>query len=336
MDRSEQELAFLMAHDSDPFNRWDAGQQLAMQVLLTGINRFREGKPLVVPDYFHHAFARLLVDEQSEPAFLAQILTLPSENWIGQQFSTVDPEAIFYTRQSLRRQLSEEHRDIFWENYYQLGTENAYIYSAAEAGRRVLRNAMLGYLLAVDTTGEIEEEVLAVGEEQYYQSDNMTEVMAALSAVVNADRERGNALLDDFYLKWKNDPLVVDKWLSLQAICTLPGTLKRIRSLTSHPAFSLKNPNKVRSLIGAFCSGNNWQFHALNGEGYIFLADYVLALDPVNPQIAARLLTPLTLLRWYDRARQHLMKEQLQRIGDARNLSNDVREIVTRSLAPGR
>jgi len=334
MERSDRELAFLMAHDSDPFNRWDAGQQLAMQVLLDGIESFQQGKPLAVPDYFHHAFDELLIDESAEPAFLAQALTLPNENWIGQQLAVIDPEAVFITRQGFRRQLSEKHRDILWENYYLSGTEDSYRYSAAQAGRRSLRNVMLAYLLAVDATGEIEDDVVAAGKEQYQQSDNMTEVMAALSAVVNADRESGDALLDDFYLKWQNDPLVVDKWLSLQATCTLPGTLQRVRSLTSHPAFSLKNPNKVRSLIGAFCSGNNWQFHALNGEGYLFLADYVLALDPVNPQIAARLLTPLTLRRWYDRARQHLMKEQLQRINDVPNLSNDVREIVTRCLVP--
>ncbi len=333
MERSDQELAFLMAHDSDPFNRWDAGQQLAMKVLLDGIESFQQGKPLAVPDYFHHAFAGLLVDEHSEPAFLAQALTLPSENWIGQQLPIVDPEAIFYTRQSLRRQLSEEHRDILWENYHQLGTEDAYVYSAAEAGRRSLRNVMLGYLLVVDQDGEIEEEVLTAGEEQYLQSDNMTEIMAALSAVVNADRERGNTLLDDFYLKWQNDPLVVDKWLTLQATCVLPGTLNRVQALTTHPAFSLKNPNKVRSLIGAFCSGNHWQFHNPDGSGYLFLTDHVLTLDPLNPQIAARLLTPLTLRRRYDEVRRHLMKKQLQRISDSENLSNDVREIVTRSLA---
>lgn len=336
MERSDQELAFLMAHDSDPFNRWDAGQQLAMKVLLDGISSYRQGLKIKVPDYFHEAFSGLLIDEQSEPAFLAQALTMPSENWIGQQLSTIDPEAVFYARRSLRRQLSIEHRDILWENYYQLGTEDPYIYTAGAAGRRSLRNTMLAYLLCIDGTGEIETEVLDAGEEQYHDSDNMTDALAALSAVVNADRERGDAMLDDFYGKWQNDPLVVDKWFTLQATCILPGTLERVKALASHPAFSLQNPNKVRSLIGAFCSGNSLQFHDLDGKGYLFLADYVLALDPLNPQIAARLLTPLTLRSWYDEPRQHLMKKQLQRISDGPNLSNDVREIVTRSLASER
>jgi aminopeptidase N len=334
MKRSIEDLAFLMAHDTDSFNRWDAGQQFSLQVLLAGIMSYQQGQKISVESSYLQAFEKLLVDEVSEPAFLALALTLPSENWIGQQMKTVDPEAIFKVRQTLRWQLSWEHRDIFWENYYQLGTEDAYFYSAAEAGRRSLHNVMLEYLLTPEPGGDISAELLAAGEHQYQHSDNMTEVAAALGAVVNADRERGNCLLADFYTKWQHDPLVVDKWLMFQATCTLPGTLERVEKLTRHAAFSLKNPNKVRSLIGAFCSGNHWQFHALDGQGYTFLADHILALDALNPQIAARLLTPLTLWRRYDEMRQQLMQEQLQRINAEKKLSSDVREIVGRSLAP--
>jgi len=334
MDRSEKDLAFLMAHDSDPFNRWDAGQQLSMQVLLAGIASHQQGQNVTVDNSYLQAFEQLLVDEVSDPAFLALALTLPSENWIGQQLEVVDPDAIFRVRQSLRGQLSWEHRDILWENYHLLGTEEAYSYSALEAGRRSLRNVMLGYLLTPEPDGDISAEVLEAGEAQYQHSDNMTEVSAALGAVVNADRELGDTLLADFYEKWKHDPLVVDKWLILQATCTLPGTLERVKELTHHPAFSLKNPNKVRSLIGAFCSSNHWQFHAADGQGYTFLADHILALDSLNPQIAARLLTPFTLWGRYDETRQQLMQEQLQRINAEKKLSSDVREIVGRSLAP--
>ncbi|MCF6188510.1 MAG: DUF3458 domain-containing protein, partial [Desulfobulbaceae bacterium] len=333
MERRDQDLAFLMAHDSDPFNRWDAGQQLAMKVLLAGITSFRQGKGFTVGKAFHQAFDKLLVDEQSDPAFLALALTLPSENWIAQQMTTVDPEAIFSLRQAFRSQLSWEHRDVLLENYHLLGTEGRYHYSAVEAGRRSLRNVMFSYLLVPDAEGEVASELLELGEEQYRESDNMTEVAAALAAVVNASHERGESLLADFYRKWQSDPLVVDKWLTLQATCSLPGTLERVKALTGHPAFSLKNPNKVRALIGAFCSTNHHQFHAEDGQGYVFLTDHILALDQMNPQIAARLLTPLTLWRRYDQTRQQLMQEQLERINAESELSSDVREIVGRSLA---
>ncbi len=333
MERSDQDLAFLMAHDSDPFNRWDAGQQLAMKVLLEGISSGRRAEEFTVSREFHQAFEKVLADEQSDPAFLALALILPSENWIGQQMTTVDPGAIFKVRQAFRFQLSSEHRDLFFEKYYLLGTDDAYCYTAAEAGRRSMRNVILGYLLVPDVDGKVGEELLELGEEQYRDSDNMTDVSAALGAVVNADRALGDTLLADFYQKWQADPLVVDKWLTLQATCSLPGTLERVKALTEHPAFSLKNPNKVRALIGAFCSANHHRFHAEDGQGYVFLTDHVLALDRTNPQIAARLLTPLTLWRRYDAGRQQLMREQLERINAEKKLSSDVREIVGRTLA---
>ncbi len=333
MERGEQELAFLMAHDSDPFNRWDAGQQLAMQVLLTGITAYQKRTPFSVPEFFHHAFARLLGDEQSDPAFLALTLTLPSENWIGQQLSIIDPEAVFVTRQGMYSQLSLQHLDLLREKYYQFSAEGPYVYTAAEAGRRSLRNTILSYLLGGNTTGTVDRELLAVGEKQYRISDNMTDMLAALQGVVNGDRKLGDALLADFYTKWQHDPLVVDKWLTLQATCRLPGTLARVKKLTGHPAFSIKNPNKVRALIGAFCTTNHHQFHVEDGSGYRFLADQVLLLDPMNSQIAARLLTPLTLWRRYEHRLQERMLEQLRRIAQTGTLSDDVGEIVSRSLA---
>jgi aminopeptidase N len=159
----------------------------------------------------------------------------------------------------------------------------------------------------------------------------MTDVSAALAGVVNADRPAGDELLADFYNKWRNDPLVVDKWLMLQATCILPGTLDRVKELMNHPAFSMKNPNKVRSLIGAFCS-NQQQFHLIDGSGYTFIADQIMALDPLNPQIASRLVTPLTMWKRYDRIRQELMQAELERIGALPGLSADVGEIVDKSL----
>ena len=183
-----------------------------------------------------------------------------------------------------------------------------------------------------DQDGSLEPALLQLGVQQYASSDNMTDGIAALTGVVNASLDAGTALLTDFYTKWQHDPLVVDKWLILQAGCTLPGTLERVKALTTHAAFSIKNPNKVRSLIATFCSANHSQFHAGDGSGYAFLGDQVLLLDTLNPQIAARMLTPLTQWRRYDAARQQLIQLQLERIGRQPSLSNDVKEIVGKSL----
>jgi aminopeptidase N len=160
----------------------------------------------------------------------------------------------------------------------------------------------------------------------------MTDAIAALGSVVNAEAAAGTMLLADFHNKWQHDPLVVDKWLILQAACTLPGTLARVKQLTEHPSFTYKNPNKVRSLIATFCATNHGQFHAADGIGYTFLGDQVIHLDPLNPQIAARMLTPMTQWRRYDESRQQLMRQQLERIGSQPSLSDDVMEVVNRSL----
>ena len=333
LDRPDEELAFLMARDPDAFNRWDAGQQLALKYLLQQISLSRQGKTATVPDLFISSFRRVLLDEKADPAFLALALNLPLESWIGQQMETVDPLAIFAVRQLFRRQLRRQLRDELLAVYHRHGSQGPYRYSAAEAGRRSLKNICLAYLLVPEADGSLAAELLEIGRNQYDGSDNMTDTMAALAAVVNADRAAGDELLAHFYKKWRHDPLVVDKWFSLQATCTLPGTLGRVRELSRHPAFVLKNPNKVRALIGAFCSGNQVGFHAADGEGYAFLADYVIRLDPMNPQIAARLLTPLTTWRRYDQARQALMRKELERILAVDNLSGDVSEVAGKSLA---
>ncbi|WP_446009731.1 aminopeptidase N [Candidatus Electrothrix sp.] len=330
-DLGEEELAFLMAHDSDPFNRWDAGQQLGLRYLLAGIDDWQHGKELTVPAIFHQAFERLLCDKETDPAFLASALTLPSDTWISQQLSVIEPEAVHVTRQAFRLQLSQQHRDVLYENYYRLETEKPYQYSAEEAARRALRNCHLAYLLAPEAEETLSEELLNIGKKQYQESDNMTDALAALGAVVNADQAAGDELLADFYDRWQDDPLVVDKWLVLQATCTLPGTLQRVLELMQHPAFSMKNPNKVRSLIGAFC-GNQHQFHAKDGSGYTFLVDCITELDPINHQVAARMVSPLTRWKQYDEHRRDLMKTALEEIAALPGLSRDTGEIVDKSL----
>ncbi len=332
-DQSDEELSRLMAHDPDPFNRWDAGQKLALRFLLEQIEAFRRGEPIVVDQLLVHGLRNLLLDRVADPAFLALALTLPSENWIGQQMPVIDPVAVFQVRQQFRALIGRTLATELRLCHETLAGDGPYRYSAEEAGRRALRNGCLAYLLAPDLDSRIDGALLRQGIRQYRASDNMTDTIAALAGVVNADLEAGTELLAEFYDRWRHDPLVVDKWLILQAGCTLPGTLDRVKKLTTHPGFSHKNPNKVRSLIGTFCAGNHGQFHAADGGGYLFLGDQVILLDPLNPQIAARMLTPLTQWRRYDPSRQQLMRIQLERIGGQPTLSDDVREVVEKSLA---
>jgi aminopeptidase N len=330
--RTDEELAFLMVHDSDPFNRWDAGQQLSLKYILAQVENVLLNRELHVPEVFVAAFRQLLLDREADPAFVALAITLPLENWIGQQMEVIDPDAVFLALRFFRREISSRLRAEFLEVHRENALDGPYRYTAADAGRRSLRNTCLSYLLSPDENGCAAEEDIELALGLYTGSDNMTDRIAALRAVVNCHREKGDELLADFYSRWHDDPLVVDKWLTLQAVCPLPGTLDRVKALTEHPAFILRNPNKVRALIGAFAQGNHVRFHQANGDGYSFLADYVIRLNTMNPQIAARLLTPLTTWQRYDSGRQALMRGELERIRSTPDLSADVAEIAGKSL----
>jgi len=331
-EQSDAELSRLMAYDPDPFNRWDAGQKLGLHHLLAQIERYRRGEVVEVHDQLVHGLRNLLLDRVSDPAFLALALALPSENWIGQQMEVIDPVAIFAVRQQFRALIGRRLRAELLACSETLRLEGPYRYNAGDAGKRSLRNGCLAYLLTPDQDGRIDPELLDLGVRQYRTSDNMTDGIAALNAVVNADLAAGTELLADFHARWHHDPLVIDKWLILQAGCTLPGTLDRVKELTAHPSFTYKNPNKVRSLIATFCATNHGQFHAACGSGYIFLGDQVILLDALNPQIAARMLTPLTQWQRYDADRQRLMRAQLERIDAQPALSDDVKEVVEKTL----
>jgi aminopeptidase N len=204
-----------------------------------------------------------------------------------------------------------------------------YATDTAAPARRRLRNVALAYLSALEGP-----EAIARLTRQFDAADNMTDAQAALGLIVDFEGPERDAALQSFYDRWRNDPLVLDKWLALQATAPGEATLDRVQEMLTHPAFTIKNPNKVRALIGTFCVGNPAAFHAANGSGYLFAADQVLALDPLNPQVAARLVGCLSRWRRYDPARQGLMKAQLERIAARKELSRDVREIVSKSLAP--
>jgi aminopeptidase N len=325
VDLDDRELAFLMARDSDAFNRWEAGQQLAVRVMRKLVEDFRQGKERVLPPVFVEAFGRTLNDAGADPALLALALTLPTETYLGEMMEVIDPEAIHEVREFIRRDLAGRLREDF--RHIHVANAPTGPYSIEPVGRRSLRNLCMAYLMTLE-----DRETLEICLEQFRTGDNMTDVIAALGCLVNRDApERGEAL-ETFYRRWREDPLVIDKWFTLQATSRLPGTLDEVKRLTGHPAFNIRNPNRVRSLIGAFAQGNPARFHDRNGAGYGFLADRVLEVNRLNPQVAARLVQPLTNWRRYEEGRRRLMQMELERIAAAPQLSRDVYEIVIKSL----
>jgi aminopeptidase N len=328
MDLTDEELLFLLAYDGDEFNRWDAGQQLAVKLILGLVKNLQQGRELSLDDRFMNAFSKVLESKMEDKAFQAFALSLPAESYLADFLPIIDPTAIHEARRFVMRSLAAALRQTLLAVYYTNQDTGPYRPDQEAVGRRSLKNICLMYLMELNEPG-----VRKLCLEQFLTAGNMTDVVAALAALANTDCAERQQALDSFLLKWKDDQLVMDKWLSIQAVSSLPETLSRVKTLTGHPAFNLRNPNKVRALIGAFTQGNSVRFHEPGGEGYVFLADNVLALDPLNPQIAARLVSPFTMWKRYDEQRAQLMRAQLERIRRAPNLSKDVHEIVSKSLA---
>jgi aminopeptidase N len=311
---TEDELLQLLAKDDDPFNRWEAGQRLAASIILE-----RNGEPSKA---FLEAARQVMRDP--DPAFVAEALNLPAETFLAEQMERVDPDRLHESRNRLRRALAAALENEFRSAYEKLASKSAYSPDAKSIGRRALRNLSLGYL------GELGDTKLAYA--QFRSADNMTDAMAALATLANLDCPERQPALAAFYDKWKDEPLVVDKWLAVQAASRLPGTLDTVRSLLKHPAFDLKVPNRVYALIRTFAA-NHVRFHAASGEGYRFLADQVVSLNELNPQVAARMTRAFDRWRRFDDTRQTLARAQLERIRDTDKLSKDVAEIVAKALA---
>ncbi|WP_437881388.1 aminopeptidase N [Pseudomonas sp. LRF_L74] len=326
------QLTFLMQHDSDGFNRWEAGQQLSVQVLQELIDQHQRGERLVLDQRLVEALRSVLDNDALDPAMVAEMLSLPGEAYLCEISEVADVDAIHAAREFARLELANALFDSLWKRY-QANREQSratpYIAESSHFARRSLQNIALSYLML---TGK--PEVLAATLEQFDACDNMTERLTALAVLVNStfEAERGKAL-ESFAEHFKDNALVMDQWFSVQAASSLPGGLDRVRALMEHPAFTLKNPNKVRALIGAFAGQNLVNFHAADGSGYRFLADQVITLNALNPQIASRQLSPLTRWRKYGSARQALMKGELERILASGTLSSDVYEVVSKSLA---
>jgi len=328
LTRSNAELAFLMANDKDSFSRWDAGQQLLINTLLQLIELAKQGQALTLPIELTEQFTKVLADADNEPALVAKMLLLPSENYLAAQQSSADVDAIHAARKFVNKELALKLKQQFSALYSTLNTDEAYTFNADAMAKRSLKNICLDYLMV---TGDPMQTQRCL--KQMKQADNMTDTLAGLNSLVEQPGPESEHALRAFYEQWQHDKQVVDKWLAVQAQSSLPDTLIKVKGLMKHPAFSIKNPNDVRALIGQFCRNNPVNFHAIDGSGYQFLAEQILVLDKLNPQIAARQLGAFNSWRQYDAHRQELMKNALDSIAQSSDLSADVYEIVTKYLA---
>jgi aminopeptidase N len=327
MERSLEELAFLLSYDSDTFNRWEAGQQLAGQIIAGLIADVQNGREMQVNPIIVTAFKQVMEQSWDDLSYFSLLLSLPSEIYLAEQMQVVDVEAIHKAREfvvlTLAKQLQIQFKTLYLENHQ----DESGIFDAGAIGRRRIKNTCLAYL------GRLEQsDIYQWSQQQFDTAKNMTDQIAALAIVVNSSHPAKQQCLAGFYQQWQAEALVIDKWFALQASSHNPDTFATVQALMQHPAFDLKNPNRVRALIGAFSQANPLHFHAANGQGYRFLADQIIALNTLNPQVASRMLSALTSWRRYDEDRQELMKAQLERIMTTEAISKDVYEVASKSL----
>ncbi len=334
-DYSRDDLMQLMSREDDGFCRWDASQQLAGRVIEDIKQAYLRGDDIAsfaIDTRLVEAFRSVLEDKSLDQAMVALMLTLPSEAYLSEQAEVIEVEAIHHSREALRVILARELKSEFEAVYQAYDHGQPYKPSADAIANRAIKNLALDYLILLG-----DETTIDACEAQYRQANNMTDALTALTKIVNSSYEsaqaRKDTLLDDFYNQWQHESLVVDQWLRVQATSRLPDTAERVIALESHPAFDPLNPNKIRSLISAFANANAINFHAPSGEGYKFLVDHVIRLNSENPQIAARLITPLTRWRKYPTERAEQMRAQLERILEQPKVSKDVYEMVSKSLA---
>ena len=326
-DRDDSELAFCMGHDSDEFNRWEAGQQLGVRIILRQIEAQQQQAKWTLSEAYIDACKKTLCDTEIEKALAARALALPSHAYVAESMQVINVDGIHFAREQIQQQLAQTLQSD-WLAVYEANCSEGFDLSPASMGRRFLKNLALSYLMYSSSP---DRERIAL--EQYRTASNMTDQLAAFRVLVHHDAAAAPEVIDDFYAQWKHDQLVMDKWFTIQA--TAPGinTLARVKALFGHDDFDLSNPNRVRSLLGAFCSLNPVRFHTADGEGYRLLGEYVEKLGQLNPQIASRLTIPLTRWRRYDDTRQSAMRGELERLQSLPGLSSDVYEVVTKSLS---
>ncbi|MBW1637086.1 MAG: aminopeptidase N [Deltaproteobacteria bacterium] len=325
---SLEELTFLMKHDSDRFNRWNAAMQLTILTVLDIVGMVSKGKKPEFNDLYFNGVFHSLTSPVDDASLLALTLQLPAETTLALEMATIDPNALHKGRQLVKKELVKRYKNEFMQLYHSNRTTGNYQITPEGMGKRSLKNTALSYLMSLEP---LTDDILQLCTDQYREADNMTDTIGALRCVADLDDTIRREFFDDFYSKWQRDTLVMDKWFSLQAASSHKNTLAHVRKLTESSLFSLENPNKVRSLIGTFSGINHVRFHDISGAGYLFLSDIIIKLNNINPQIAARLVTPLINWKRYDTKRGDLMREQLDRIAAVDGISKDVAEIVEKS-----
>ncbi|PHM29412.1 aminopeptidase N [Xenorhabdus budapestensis] len=324
---SDSQLAFLMKHARNEFSRWDAAQALLANYVKLNVARYQQSQPIELPMHVIDAFRAVLLDKEIDPALAALILTLPSENEMAELFTVIDPQAIHEVLYAITRSLANEMVDEFAAVYHSIHT-GTYRVEHQDIAKRALRNICLHYLAFIEDKGQADKLIAA----QYYQADNMTDTIAALSAAMAAELPCSYQLMDEFDQRWHQDGLVMDKWFILQATSPAFDVLDKVRSLMKHRSFSLSNPNRIYSLLRTFFVNNAVAFHAEDGRGYQFLKEVLTDLNSRNPQVASRLIEPLIRLKRYDEKRQALMRATLEELKELENLSGDLFEKITKAL----
>ncbi|XP_057775841.1 puromycin-sensitive aminopeptidase-like isoform X2 [Salvia miltiorrhiza] len=326
-DLTDTDLYFLLANDSDEFNRWEAGQVLARKLMLSLVSDYQQNKPLVLNQQFLNGVESILCDSSLDKEFIAMAITLPGEGEIMDMMEVADPDAVHAVRSFIRKQLASELKDKLLYTVKKNRSSEEYVFDHHNLSRRALKNTALAYL------GSLEDaEMTELALHEYRTATNLTEQFAALVALDQKPGEVRDEVLADFYNKWQHEYLVINKWFALQAMSNIPGNVENVRKLLDHPAFDIRNPNKVYSLIGGFC-GSPVNFHAKDGSGYKFLGEMVVQLDKINPQVASRMVSAFSRWKRYDETRQNLAKAQLEMILAANGLSENVFEIASKSLA---
>jgi len=326
---TREQLLFLMRHDTDGFNRWDAGQALATDIILELADCVLANKALTLDERLIGVFRETLKQSDLDKAMVVKMLTLPSIAFLMEQQSPAHVQALYAARHFVKKTLASELHGQFSDIYQENDITGAYKPNYDAMAQRSLKNLSLQYLLESDR-----EQYLSLAVEQFEKANNMTDQSAALSAIVNSrHRDTAASVLQQFYQQWCHDPLVINQWFSIQAGSDYLQGVGACNELLSHEAFDMKNPNKVRSVIGVFAGQNLRHFHAVNGQGYSWLADRIIELDALNPQIASRLLGPLTKWKRLSVESGQLMKLALEKILAHGNLSKDVYEVVSKSLA---
>ncbi len=328
---SRDDLMRLMQNDDDGFNRWDSAQHLATLVIQEVMAALVNEPTPKVDDRLIEAYRAILQDETLDPAMVALMLTLPGEAFLAESSQLVDVDSIHHARNRVERKIAQSLYAELLDTYKRLQTDKPFSVAASDIAQRSLKNTALHYLMVGG-----KDEAVALCEAQFKTAKNMTDELCSFSEIVHAGKPSLAGLkqecIESFYQKWRHEALVVNNWFSVQATCPQPGTLEKVIELTGHEAFDINNPNKIRAVIAGFAARNPVNFHRLQGDGYQFLADNIIHLNKTNPQIASRLITPLTKWKRFDDTRKGLMKAQLERIGSQENLSKDVFEVISKSL----